>query len=315
MPQLSLVVSVYNEEESLDRFHSECSAILLQSGLDAEIIFVNDGSRDSSSRILEDLARKDPRVRVLEFTRNFGHEAAMIAGMDHAGSEVVICLDADLQHPPHLIPLMYEKYLAGHDIVNMARAEKKYRFSLKALTADIFYRLINALSPVDLVRNASDFFLVSGDVLRDLQRNYRERTRFVRGMVQWLGVNKCTLPFEPVKREAGQSKYSFRKLFRLSFVAIASLSRIPLQLGLIAGVLFGVFSIFLGLYSLVMYFAGETPPGYTTLILFLSIAFSLQFFMIGIIGVYVGMTFEETKQRPLYVLKEKEWERMENDKR
>ena len=303
MPVLTLVVSVYNEQESLESFHREAVRVLDAAALDAEIIYINDGSRDESASVLAEIASKDPRVRVLEFTRNFGHEAAMIAGIDHAAAPAVICLDADLQHPPAYIPEMYTKHLEGYDVVNMARKRGKARFSVKALTADLFYRVLNVLSPVDLVRNASDFFLISGDLLLDLQQNYRERTRFLRGLIQFLGVRKCTLPYEPVGREAGSSKYSIRKLFRLSFIAIASLSRIPLQLGLVAGVLFGLFSILLAIYSLIMYFTGETPPGYTTLILFLSIAFSLQFFMIGIIGVYVGLTFEETKQRPIYVLK------------
>jgi glycosyltransferase involved in cell wall biosynthesis len=305
MPDLSIVVSVYNEEESLQGFHEELSRVLESSGILAEILYVNDGSRDRSEAIINELASQDSRVRPLSFTRNFGHEAAMIAGIDHAKSDAVVCLDADLQHPPKLIPAMYEKYREGYDVVNMARKSSGRGFSVKGMLSSWFYKLMNRLSPVELIENASDFFLLSGDVLRSLQTDYRERNRFVRGLIQFLGTRKYTLYFEPVDRELGQSKYSFRKLISLSFIALSSFSKIPLQIGLFIGVLFGLFSIVLGIYSLVMYFLGETPPGYTTLILFISIAFSLQFIMIGIIGLYVGYTFDETKQRPIYIVKSK----------
>lgn len=300
---LSIIVSVFNEEESLTNFYTSCKSVLDQMELETEIIFINDGSSDGSGDILKTLADKDPDVKVFEFTRNFGHESAMIAGIDHAVSDVAICMDADLQHPPELIPEMYAKYKEGFDVVNMARHNVKKRWSFYDVTSRGFYRIMNHLSPVELIPNASDFFLVSGSVLSSLQTNYRERNRFIRGLVQFLGNRKNTIFYDPVERKFGQSKYSFRKLFNLSFVALVSFSKIPLHLGLFIGFLFGIFSILLGIYSLVMYFTGMTPPGYTTLVLFLSIAFSLQFIMIGIIGIYVGFTFDETKQRPLYIIR------------
>lgn len=305
MPQLSLVVSVYNEEDILHAFYEECVKVLNQSGLDAEIIFVDDGSKDASYHILKELENKDTRIKVLSFTRNFGHEAAMIAGIDHASTDVAICLDADLQNPPFLIPEMYQAYLDGHDVIIMARSTRKYGIGIQTLFTNAFYLVLNALAPVKIEKNASDFFLVSGDVLKDIQTNYKERTRFLRGMIQLLTVNKKTLFFKNADRPGGVSKYNYSKLFRLSFIAIASLSKVPLQFGLIIGVIFGIFSILLAIYSLIMHFIGSTPPGYTTLILFMSIAFSLQFFMMGIIGIYLGLIFDETKQRPIYILKSK----------
>jgi dolichol-phosphate mannosyltransferase len=303
MKELSIVVSVYNEDESLDKFYAAITKVMEGSGVDYELIFVNDGSQDRSQVLLSKYEKQDDRVKVIQFTRNFGHEAAMIAGIDRSDAKAVICMDADLQHPPVLIPEIYAKYKEGYDVVNMARKQEKASFSPKALFSKLFYKFINRLSPVELIENASDFFLLSGDVLNSLKHDYRERNRFIRGLIQFLGTRKYTLYYDPVDRAHGKSKYSIRKLFALSFIAMASFSKIPLQIGIFIGLIFGLFSIVLGIYSLIMFFLGDPPPGYTTTILFLSIGFSLQFIMIGIIGMYVGFTFDETKQRPIYIVK------------
>jgi len=301
---ISIVVSVYNEEEVLRTFHENLEGTIVENGLDAEIVYVNDGSRDNSIHILRELKSKSPNlVRVINFSKNFGHEAAMIAGIDYSRGKAVVCMDSDLQHPPSLIPSLVKKFEEGFDIVNMVREKREDNGWLKNKLSGLFYRFINKLSDQKLQENASDFFLISERVVDVLRNNFRERNRFLRGFIQIIGFNKTTESFIAPKRPAGESKYSFLRLISLSVNAIISFSKFPLYLGIYFGLLFVVFSLVLSVYTLYVYFFGNTPPsGYTTLVLFMSISFSILFILIGIIGVYVGYNFDESKKRPIYLI-------------
>jgi dolichol-phosphate mannosyltransferase len=303
---ISIVVSVYNEQEMLRAFKTELERVLVENSMEAEIIFVNDGSRDGSLEILRSLQQESPAlVKVISFSRNFGHEAAMIAGIDYAKGDAIVCLDADLQHPPTIIPAMVEKFNEGFHIVNMIRELREDNGWLKNKLSGRFYKLFNRLSDHKLEENASDFFLISGTVANVLRENFRERNRFLRGFIQIVGFKKTTLSFVAPKRMAGESKYPFLRLLAHSMNAITSFSKSPLYLGIYIGMLFAAFSIVLAIYSLCVFFFGDTPPtGYTTLILFMSIGFTLMFFLIGIIGIYVGYTFDESKKRPIYLVDE-----------
>jgi dolichol-phosphate mannosyltransferase len=228
----------------------------------------------------------------------------MIAGIDHACGEAVICMDSDLQHPPEMIPKMLQKKAEGFEVVNMVRTLRKDAGVIQKINSKLFYKFINSISSVKLAENASDFFLISQKVCKLLRSNFRERTRFLRGIIQLVGFKKTTLEFVAPKRAAGQSKYSFFKLLKLSFTAISSFSKIPLQLGIITGLIFGLLSIGLILFSVIMWILGKTIPGYTTLIIFISAFAGIQLFITGLIGQYISYVFDEVKGRPAYIVDE-----------
>lgn len=298
---LSIVVSVYNEESILNDFWALLEAETKKLKYRLEVIFVNDGSADRSKEILEVLA-KNSIVKVLHFSRNFGHEAAMLAGVDHSRGDWVICLDADGQHPPTQIPEMLQKGEEGFEIVNMVRLSRADGSWLKKKLSKWFYKFLNRISPVRFHENASDFFMISSKVSEILRSDYRERARFIRGFIQSVGFESTTLTFDSGMRGAGESKYSLYKLVVLSMGAIVSFSKLPLHLGLFIGFLFGLLAVGLGVYSILMFIIDEVPSGYTTLVVFIALSFALVFFLIGIIGVYIGFMFEETKKRPIYIL-------------
>jgi len=298
----SVVASVYNEEECLMMFYRSLSEMLVSLNINYEIIFVNDGSSDNSLSLLKEIAVSDRSVKVINFSRNFGHEAAMIAGIDHARGEAVICMDSDLQHPPAMIPEMLKKSSEGFEVVNMVRTIRNDAGLLQKINSKLFYKFINSISSVKLAENASDFFLISQKVCKLLRNNFRERTRFLRGIIQLVGFNKTTLEYVAPKRAAGKSKYSFFKLLKLSLTAISSFSKIPLQLGIITGLIFGLLSIALIVFSFVMWVLGKTIPGFTTLIIFMSAFAGIQLFVTGLIGQYISYVFDEVKERPVYIV-------------
>lgn len=305
-PLVSIIVSVYNEESVLQLFHQELASVIdtMSDTADFELLFVNDGSRDNSRHVLQQLMEQDSRVRVVHFSRNFGHEAAMLAGIDHCKGEAAICMDSDLQHPPAMLPKMIELYLQGKDVVTMTRTERADGGWYKHFGSRLFYKLINKMSEAKLQAGASDFFLVSQRVIQVLRSDYRERTRFLRGIIQTIGFEKDTLTYEAPPRAAGASKYSFWRLLKLSFSAIVSFSKVPLKIGLYSGLLFVLLSIILIIYSIVMWIVDTPVSGYTTLIIFLSAFAGIQLFVTGVIGYYIGFIFDEVKQRPQYIVQD-----------
>ena len=300
----SIVASVFNEEESVKIFYESLSETMAILPVCCEIIFVNDGSNDNSLSILKDIAASDNRVKIIDFSKNFGHEAAMIAGIDYACGETVICMDSDMQHPPKMIPEMLRKKAEGFDVINMVRTDRKDAGLVQKMNSKLFYKLINSISSVKLVENASDFFLISQKVCKLLRNDFRERTRFLRGIIQLVGFKKTTIEYIAPNRVAGKSKYSFFKLLKLSLTAVSSFSKLPLQLGIITGLIFSVMSLVLIGYSLTMWVLGKTIPGYTTLIMFMSAFAGIQLFVTGLIGQYISYVFEEVKGRPMYVVNE-----------
>ena len=301
-PACSIVVSVYNEEAVLNLFYKHITEILDKETDAFEIIFVNDGSQDRSLQILTEIAHSDSRVKVINFSRNFGHEAAMLAGIDYSKGDAVICMDSDLQHPPVLIPEMLAKCKEGYDVINMVRKERKDAGFFKRVTSKLFYKFINMISPVKLVPNASDFFLISRPVADLIKNDYQERTRFLRGLIQIVGFNNTTMDYVAPERAAGQSHYSLIKLMRLSSSAVASFSKTPLKIGLYLGLTFGFLSALLIIYSIVMWIVDKPVSGYTTLIIFLSAFAGIQLTVTGLIGYYIGLIFDEIKKRPIFVI-------------
>lgn len=301
---LSIVVSVYNEEDSLESFYKVASSYIKNLDMDYELIFVNDGSVDKSEEIIREFAKKDDRVKALLFSRNFGHEAAMIAGIDYASGDYIVCMDADLQHPPSILKDIIFKFNEGYDIINMIRTSNTDAGLIKNITSSIFYSGINLLSKNKLEKNASDFFAISKKVANVLRKDYREKVRFLRGYVQNIGFKKTSLPYVAQKRVAGHSKYSLHKLLKFSMDTILCFSDMPLKLGLYAG----TFSIFLGLlmaiYTIVTWARVGTPNGYATIIVLLCFMFAMLFLIVGIIGQYIAILFTELKNRPIYIVDE-----------
>lgn len=303
--KISIIVSVYNEEEVLFEFYRETIKVLLLIDNPYEIIFVNDGSVDGSRGILFKIAKDDVNVKVVHFSRNFGHEAAMIAGIDNASGDYLVCMDADLQHPPTLLPEMLKKFESGYDIINMVRTVNKSAGIIKNITSSMFYKVINRLSDIHLVSNASDFFGISKRVADVLRNNYREKTRFLRGYVQNVGFNTVNIEYEARKRYAGESKYSIKKLFRFSMNTIMTFSNLPLKLGIYAGSMAAFLAIIMMIYTIVSFIRVGTPSGYATTICLICFMFSVLFFIVGIIGEYLGLILSEIKDRPIYIVEEK----------
>lgn len=302
--KLSVVVSCYNEELALRQFYAETAKVLKSLSWDYELIFVNDGSQDGSIGILKELAAGAEKVKVVDFSRNFGHEAAMIAGMDYSSGDGIVCMDADLQHPPECLPGIIAKLDEGYDVINMVRTKNESAGWFKNFAGAAFYRLINILSDVKFEPNASDFFAVSKKAAKVLKTNYREKVRFLRGYVQNIGFKRTTIEYEARNRVAGESKYSIKKLITFSMNTIMCFSNLPLKLGIYAGGFAGVLGIIMMIYTIWSWAEVGTPSGYATTIVLICFMFAILFLIVGIIGNYIAILFAELKDRPIYIVGE-----------
>ena len=302
--RLSVVVSCYNEEQGLDQFFRTTVAVLGGCAWDYEIIFVNDGSTDDSAGVLKRLAENDKRVKVLSLSRNFGHEAAMIAGIDYATGDGVVCMDADLQHPPQRIPEIIRAFEAGYDVVSMVCTNREDAGMIKRLTSKAFYKVLNAVSPIRFEENASDFFGITRRVADVLRKDYRERVRYLRGFVQSVGFQRTRIEFEAGKREHGGSHYSLFRLLSFSINTICGFSDVPLKMGIYSGLVAAACGVILIIYSIIMKACFNQPSGYTTVIVALCFLFALTLVVIGVIGEYISILVRETKQRPIYIVEE-----------
>ncbi len=301
---LSVVVSVYNEEQALPMFVRTVKPILETLSWDYELLFVNDGSADESLSLLKKFAAEDPGVKVISFSRNFGHEAAMIAGIDYASGDAVVCMDADLQHPPEYLPEIVEKLEAGFDVIHMVRTGNHSAGVLKNVTSAGFYWVINRMSDVKLEPGASDFFALSRRSSQVLRENYREKVRFLRGYVQNIGFHRTTIEYEARERVAGESKYSIRKLFAFSMNTILCFSNLPLKLGMFAAGFAACLGVIVMVYTLLT--RQGAPSGYATIVILNCFMFAILFLIVGIIGEYMAIMFSEMKDRPMYIVQETE---------
>ena len=302
--KVSVVVSVYNEEDIIGKFHSTIVDELNKVNLDYEILYVNDGSRDKSEELIKGLIKGSKSAKLVSFSRNFGHEAAMLAGIDKSTGDCIICMDADLQHPPKEIPLMIEKFQSGVDVLTMIRTKNPDSNIFQGLTSRLFYTVLNKMSGQNFDINASDFFLISKKVGDVIKTEFREQSRFLRGFIQIMGFNKDKLEYEANQREAGESKYSFTKLLKFSFNVMLTFSNLPLRLGATFGILAGLFGASIGIWEIIMKFKGETPPGYATIVVLMSFLFAVLFILLGIIGEYLAVIFREVKGRPIYIIQD-----------
>lgn len=301
---LSIVIPVYNEAEGLPYLVDALRRVLSTMECDYEVLFVDDGSRDGSRHVLEQHSHQDPRLKVIGFSRNFGHQAALTAGLDFASGDAVVVMDADLQDPPELLPEMVALYHQGYDVVSAQRVSREGDSWFKRVTAKAFYRLMRGMVDERLLEEVGDFRLFSRAALTAL-RGLRERHRFLRGMVAWLGLKEAVVPFHRRARVAGTTKYPLWKMLRFAWTAISSFSALPLRLSLPAGGLVTAGGLaYLGYAMYRDLVAKATVPGWTSLVA-LQIVFSGALLMaIGLLGDYVARIYEEVKCRPLYVVSE-----------
>jgi dolichol-phosphate mannosyltransferase len=298
---LSVCAPVYNEEDLVEEFYRRTTAAL--QAYDYELIIVNDGSKDATPEILDRLAEDDPRLRVVHLSRNFGHQPALTAGLEHARGDAVAMLDADLQDPPELIASMVERWSEGSDIVYMVRQHRDGESFFKLTTARWFYKLFRALAQVDLAPNSGDFRLLDRRALNALL-SMGERSRFLRGMTVWVGFTQSAIGYHRDARYAGQTKYPLRKMLRFSLDAILSFSHTPLQLATYLGFLFSGVAFLAIPVVIVMKLLGSYLPGFGSITIAILMLGGIQLIAIGVIGEYVGRIYDEVKRRPLYVVRE-----------
>jgi len=303
-PRLSIVVPVFNERDNVSRFYQLVHCQLDKLPATTEIVFVDDGSHDESLAVLRALNRSDPRVRIVSLSRNFGHQNAITAGMEYAQGDAVIVMDADLQHPPELIPEMFKHWQDGYQVVYTIRAHSQDTGRLKRWSSLVFYKCINSISEVEIVANAADFRLLDRSVV-DCLLGMREHCRFMRGMVSWVGFRQKGIPFVANPRYAGQSKYSLAKMIELALQGFTGFSSRPLRWSAYLGFLVAISVIPYALWAAYAKLLTDTSvPGWASLMVSVLFLGGIQLMSIGIIGEYVGRIYMEVKARPLYVAQE-----------
>lgn len=300
---LSVIIPAYNEQENISAAAAAVSGILDGEGIDFEIVFVDDGSKDGTWERIKSASQADERVRGVRFSRNFGKEGAIFAGLSSARGECAVLIDCDLQHPPELIPQMYRVWESGIQVVEAKKASRGKEGLLYKLFAKSFYRLMKSSSGIDL-DGASDFRLLDRKVI-DALLELPERLTFFRALSGWVGFSREQIEFDVRPRNAGKTKWNFRKLFVFAVNSISSFTNLPMQIITFVGALFGVFAVVLGIQTLVRYFCGTAADGFTTVILLLLIIGACLMLGIGIIGFYLSKIYEEIKQRPRYIIAER----------
>ncbi|MGB7291075.1 MAG: glycosyltransferase family 2 protein [Thermodesulfobacteriota bacterium] len=300
---VSVVIPAYNEAEVLPEFHERISKVLNSMAMDAEILYVNDGSTDDTLKIMHGLRQSDQRVSILDLSRNFGKEAAMTAGLDHASGDAVVLIDADLQHPPELIPELVKHWIDGYDVVYTTNVDRSGETIVKKFITHSFYRLMKMFGRVDIPMNAGDYRLLSRRAVDSLTQ-LREQHRYMKGLFAWIGYPQKDVPYQPDPRFAGNTKWGYLDLWYLALEAITSFTVTPLKIATYLGLASAFIAFIYGaitVYQKLVY--GNPVAGYPSLLVAVLFLGGIQLLTIGIIGEYLGRIFNETKQRPLYFLK------------
>ena len=303
---VDLVIPVFNEQDGLPGFHKLLAAVEIPNGYSRRFIYVNDGSADATGTILNQLAASNPEIKVIHLSRNFGHQAALSAGLNAATADIIISLDGDGQHPPSLISEMLHLHAAGHAIVQAQRLDDGGSASFfKRTTSALFYRLVSFVGEVDLTPGTSDFRLMSREAL-DALKCLPEYHRFLRGMIVWIGFSNVMLPYKPGNRLAGKPKYSLKKMLSLAADGFFSFSLVPLWSGLLLGTGFVALAALELAYTTYVWFGGhrdQLVSGWTSLVLILTVSSAITMILQGVLGIYIGMIFKEVKRRPVYLVK------------
>jgi len=303
-PTFSIVAPVYNEEVLVGEFCQRMIAAIEPLGEPFEIVLVNDGSRDGSPEIIRRLHEQDPRIRIVSFSKNFGHQIAITAGMDYAQGQAVVVIDSDLQDPPEVIPRMIEEWRRGFQVVYGVRGEREGETAFKLATASLFYRLIRKITSVDIPLNAGDFRLMDRKVV-DALKQMREQKRFMRGLSVWVGFKQTGITYKRDARKAGQTKYSLKKMIRFALDGITAFSYLPLQLATYMGFLIAGLSVIGMIVAIILRLSNvHALEGQATTLVTVLFLGGIQLIFLGVIGEYLGRIYDEVKRRPLYIVAE-----------
>lgn len=301
MKRISIVVPVYNEEENIEHFAQSVAEVMESLPYAYEILFIDDGSRDRSREILRELGARDAHVQSIFLARNSGHQIALTCGTDHADGDAVVTMDGDMQHPPELLPVLLAKWEEGFEIVQTVRLTTEGASLFKRLTSKYYYRLLNALSDVEIQEGGSDFRLMDRKAVLALRR-YREHARFIRGIVGSMGFRKTTVEFVAHERFAGQSKFSLHRMISFALDGILAYSVQPLRIAFYAGLLSALLAVLLFLHVLFETLSGATVPGWSTIVVCSLFFGGMQMMMLGVCGEYIARILQEVKNRPLYLI-------------
>jgi glycosyltransferase involved in cell wall biosynthesis len=302
---LSVVVPMYFEEEVVDECYKKLTSVLEDNQYNYEIVFVNDGSTDKTPELLKALADRDKRVKVVDFSRNFGHQTAVTCGIDMSKGDAIVIIDADLQDPPEVIKSMVDLWKQGYDVVYGKRAKRKGETWFKLATAKMFYKFLQYMSEVKIPRDTGDFRLIDRKVA-EVFKAMPERNRFIRGMIAWIGFNQTFVEYERDERFAGETKYPLKKMLKFAADGIIGFSSKPLKLIANLGVLTVVFSFLIIVYSILSKIFGKNvESGWTSIMLAVTFFGGVQMIAMGILGEYIARIYDESKNRPLYIVKDK----------
>jgi polyisoprenyl-phosphate glycosyltransferase len=304
---IDVILPVYNEEHGVALFHQALTAVLdgMTDRYRFRLIYVLDRSSDRTFDVLKSLASQRADTTVIHLSRRFGHQPSLIAGLDHSAGDAAIMMDADLQHPPAVIPQLLARFEEGHDIVQTVRRYGGSERASKQWTSSLFYWLQNALSPVEIRDGMADFRLISRKVVRVFQASVREQNPFLRGLFQWVGFSRAEVDFVSAARVAGTTKYQLRRLLSFSVTGIVSFSKVPLRMATMLGLLIAALGTLYAAWLVLAFLrGGDFPPGYTSLIVVVLVMGGLQLMFLGVLGEYLGSIFDEVKHRPLYIVDE-----------
>lgn len=300
---ISIILPCFNEEDNINELCSRLSSITETVGEPYEIIFVDDGSTDNTLNKMIALCKTEKQYKVIEFSRNFGHQQAICAGLDYAKGDAVIMMDSDLQHPPELIPALIEKWKQGYEIVYTVRNDPPGTSIFKKITARAFYKLINILAKINIPENSADFRLLDKKVVKQF-RSLKEKTKFFRGLINWVGFKQYAIYYDAAPRYAGKSKYTVWKMMRFAFDGITSFSAFPLHIATILGTIVSVLSFFYAAYALyIRLFTQKALPGWASVLVAVLFLGGVQLLSLGIIGEYLSRVYTETKSRPTYIVR------------
>lgn len=300
MPSVSIIIPVYNEEENIVPLYHELIKFVPE---DVEVLFVDDGSTDHTFPEIDKLSKTDARIKCISFSRNFGHQNAFIAGLEHATGNVIITMDGDLQDPPSLIPQMLSKIEEGYDIVFTKKEKEDNLPFLKRITSKLFYKFLHFLSDTEIEPESADFRAFNKRVQQSVLQ-FKERQLFLRGIFSWIGFNKTYITFNRPGRLKGKTKYTYSKMLGLGLKGTTSFSFKPLRVSLLIGTIVSLFAFSFAFYALISYFQGKTIQGWASTIIAMMLMGGIQLLVIGLLGEYIASMFIEIKKRPIYLIKE-----------
>jgi dolichol-phosphate mannosyltransferase len=308
-PEFSIIIPIYNEQENIHKLYDRLKSVMNGMNVSHEFVFVNDGSRDRSMILIKELAAKDNSVRYINLSRNFGHQIAVTAGIDHVRGKAIVIIDADLQDPPELIAEMYAKMKEGFEVVYAKRKSRKGESTLKKLTAKWFYRILASITSIDIPVDTGDFRLMDRKIV-DVLRTMPEQQKFLRGQISWIGFNQTYVEYNRDERQGGETGYTYKKMLRFALDGITSFSNLPLKFATAAGFVVSGITFIVILYALYARFISKDfVPGWTSLILAVLFIGGVQLITIGIIGEYISRLSANVRNRPLYIMAENNLEK------